>query len=66
MFIDGSCVIGLLGLIMRIEGNESSYDMELKNDDFEIQVDRHEEESKFEEGVDKSSSMNENVHRWLV
>jgi hypothetical protein len=29
---------------MRIEGNESRYDMELKNDDFEIQVDRHEEE----------------------
>jgi hypothetical protein len=40
--------------------------MELKNNDFKTQVKRHEQESKFEEGVDKSSSMNENVHRLLV
>ena len=66
MFIDGSCDIGFLSLNIRIEGNESSYDMDLKNDDFETQVERHEQKNKFQEGVDKSSSMNENVHSWLV
>ena len=66
MFIDGSCDIGFLCLNLRIEGNESTYDMELKNQDFETQVERKEEKSNFEEGIDKSSSMNENVHRWLV
>ena len=40
--------------------------MELKNHDFETQVERHEQKSKFEEGVDNSSSMIENVHRWFV
>ena len=40
--------------------------MELKNKDFETQVETHEEKSNFEEGVDKSATMNENVHRWLV
>ena len=38
---------------MRIEPNNASYDMELKNQDFESQVNIHEEISKFEEGVDK-------------
>ena len=66
MFIEGSCDIGFLCSNMRIEANNASSDMDLKNQDFEIQVDRHEEESKFEEGVDKSTSMNENVHRLLV
>ena len=56
MLIDGSCDIGFSGLNMRIEGNETSHDMELKNHDFETQVDRHEQQTKFEEGVDKSSS----------
>ena len=51
---------------MRIEGNETSHDMELKNQDFETQVERHEGKSHFEEGVDKSASMDENVHRFLV
>ena len=44
-----------LGLNTRIKGNESSYDMELKNHDFETQVERHGEKSKFEEGIDKSA-----------
>jgi hypothetical protein len=37
---------------MRIEANNASYDIELKNGDFETQVERHEEISKFEAGVD--------------
>ena len=40
--------------------------MELKNQDFETQDERHEEKSKFEEAVDKSTSLTENVHRFLV
>ena len=64
--IDGSCDIGLSCLNMRIEGKESTYDMQLKNQYFETQVERKEEKSNFEEGIDKSSSMNENDHRWLV
>ena len=39
---------------MRIEANNTSYDMELKNQDFETQVERHEEIRKLEEGVEKS------------
>jgi hypothetical protein len=39
---------------MRIEANNARYDIELKNQDFETQVERNEEISKFEEGVDKS------------
>ena len=66
MIIDGSCDIGFSCLNMRIEGNKSTYYMELKNQDFETQVERKEEKSKFEEGIDKSSSMNENDHRWFV
>ena len=63
MVIDGSCDIGFSCLNLRIEGNESSYDMELKNQEFERQVERHEGKRKFEEGVEKRSSMNENIHR---
>ena len=63
LFIDGSCFIGFWCLNLRIEANKSSYDIELKNHDFETEVERHEEKSYFEEGVDKSSSMNESVHR---
>ena len=66
MFIPGSCDIGLLCSNIRIKASNASYDIELKNQDFETKVKRHEEKTKFEEGVDKSSSMNENVHRWLV
>ena len=47
---------------MWIEANKASYDMELKNHDFETQVKRHEEESKVEEGVDKNVWVKENVH----
>ena len=50
---------------MRIEANNAIYDMELKNQDFETQVERHDDISKLEEGVDKSRSVNENVDRWL-
>ena len=53
MFIRGSCDIGFLCTNMRIEANIASSDMELENQDFETQVERHEEISKFEEGVDK-------------
>ena len=66
MFVDGSCDIGFWCLNLRIEGNETSHDMELKNQDFETQVERNEVKSKFKEGVDKSASMNENIHRFLV
>ena len=54
MFIPGSCNFGFLCSNMRIEAYYDSYDTELKNQDFETQVERHEEISKFEEGVDKS------------
>ena len=43
---------------MRIEANKASYDMELKNQDFETQVERHEEISNFEEAVNKSPRVN--------
>ena len=54
MFRPGSCDIGFLCSNMRIEANNASYDMELKNHDFETQVERHEEISKFKEGLYKS------------
>ena len=53
MFIPGSCDIGFLCSNMRIKANNASYDIELKNQDFKTQVERHEEISKFKEGVDK-------------
>ena len=49
MFILGSCDIGFLCSNMRIEANNASDDIELKNQVFETQVERHEEISKFEE-----------------
>ena len=49
MFIPGSCDIGFLCSNMRNEANNASYDMELKNQDFETQVERHDEISKLEE-----------------
>ena len=54
MFIPGSCDIGFLCSNMRFEANNASYDMELKNQDFETQVERHEEITKFEDGVERS------------
>ena len=66
MIIDGSCDIGFWCLNLELEGNESSYDIELRNHDFKNQVERHEEKSYFEEAVDKSFSINESVHRCLV
>ena len=54
MFIPGPCDIGFGCSNMRIEANNASYDMELKNQDFETQVERHEKISKFEEGLYKS------------
>ena len=54
MVIHGSCDIGFLCSNMRIEANNASYDTEFKNQDFETQVERHEEISKFEEGLEKS------------
>ena len=37
-----------------LEDNNASYDMVLKNQDFETQVERYEEISKFEDGLEKS------------
>ena len=54
MFIPGSCDIGFLCSNIRIEANNASYYMELKNQDFETQVEIYEEISKLEEGVEKS------------
>ena len=58
MFIPGSYDIGFLCSNMRNEANNASYDIELKNQDFETQVERHDENSKFEEAVEKSVSVN--------
>ena len=58
MFIPGSCDIGFLCSNMRIEGRKASYDIELKNQDFETQVERHEEIPELEEGVEKSPRVN--------
>ena len=58
MLIPVSCHIGFLCSNMRIEANKSSYYMELKNQEFQTQVERHEEISKFEEGVEKSVLVN--------
>ena len=55
MFIPGPCDIGFLRSNMRFEANNATYDMELKNQDFETQVERHEEITKFDEGVEKSA-----------
>ena len=49
MFIPGSCDIGFMCSNVQIEANNASYDMELKNQDFETQVERHDEITKFEE-----------------
>ena len=49
MVIPSECDIGILCTNMRIEANNVSYDMELKNQDFVTQVERHDEISKFEE-----------------
>ena len=54
MVIPGSCYIGFLCSNMRIEGHNASYDIELKNRDFETQVERTDKISVFEEGVEKS------------
>ena len=50
---------------MRIKAYNASQDMEFKNKDFESQVERDEENTKVEEGVDKSPLVNENVHTSL-
>ena len=55
MFIPGDCDIGFLCSNMAIEANNASSYMELKNQDFETQVERHDEITKFEEGVEKSA-----------
>ena len=54
MFIPGSCDIGFQCSKMRIQANNTSYDIESKNQDFETQVERHEKIGKLEEGVEKS------------
>ena len=54
MFIHSSCDIGFQCSNMGIEANNTSYHMELENKNFETQVERHEEITKFEGGVEKS------------
>ena len=65
MVIPGSCDIGFLCSNMRIEANYASFAIELKNQDFETHVERHEEISMLEV-VEKSVSVNLNVHTWHV
>ena len=54
MFVPGPCDIEFQCSNIRIEANNASSDMELKNQDLETQIDRHEEITKLEEGVEKS------------
>ena len=49
MVIPGPCESGFLCLNMRIVANDASSQIELKNQDFETQVERHDEITKFEE-----------------
>ena len=58
MFRPGSCDIGFLCSNMRIEANNASSDMKLKNQEFETQVERHDDISKFEEVIEKSALVN--------
>ena len=58
MFIPGSCDIRLLCSNVRIEANNASYYMELKNQDFETQVQRYEEIRVPEEGAERSPRIN--------
>ena len=58
MFIPGSGDIGFLCSNMRIEANYARYDIELKNEDFESQVERDDKISKVEEVVEKSVLVN--------
>ena len=58
MVIPGSCDIGFLYSNMQIEANKDSYDIKLKNQVFETDVERHEEISMLEEGVEKSEGVN--------
>ena len=55
MFIPGPCDIRFLCSNIRIEANNVTYDMELENQDFEPQFERHDEITKLEEGVEKSA-----------
>ena len=55
MFIPSSCDIRLLCSNMRKKANNARYDMELKNQDFETQVNIQKENSKLEDGVHKSA-----------
>ena len=43
---------------MGIEANNASYVMDLKIQDFETQVERHEDIPKLEEGVERSPRVN--------
>ena len=58
MFIPGSCDIRFLCSNMRIKVNHASYDIELTNYNFKTEAERHEESNKFEEVLEKSTSVN--------
>ena len=51
MFVPGSCDIGFFYSNMRVEANKASYDVELKTQDFETQVKRHDDTRNLDEGV---------------
>ena len=55
MFIPSSCDIRLLCSNMGREANNASYDMELRNQYFETQVNIQKENSKLKDSVDKSA-----------
>ena len=55
MFIPGSSEFGFLFSNIRIEANNASYNMKLKNHEFETQLEIHDVKRKVEEVVDKSA-----------
>ena len=66
MFIPSSCDIGFLWSHMRIEANDALYNLELKNHGFETLVEIHDGKSQVDNNVEKSGSVNENIHTWPV
>ena len=58
MFIPSSCDIGFSCSNMRFKANNVSYDIEFKNQDFQTQIERHDQISKFEEVVEKRALVN--------
>ena len=55
IFLHASCDIICLCSNIPIVAKKANYNIEVVNDDLETQVEKHEEKSKVEEGVDKSA-----------